>query len=212
MRNKTDSLFRFEGTNDPRRLRDIFAVAGFTREAVDEITKHALLDLPVLLRLTESGSSAHNLIRLLKLAQPVPIEAARSALAPMDLGELIKGGLLSQNGDGVVAEASLTPETDNLYIAYDFDPGFTGVAQEANHVLEVGPSSQTLAALTVRRKCDRALDLCAGAGIQSLLAAKHCATVVGTDINRRALNFADFNARLNGISNLELRHGNLSSR
>jgi len=71
------------------------------------------------------------------------------------------------------------------------------------------PSSQTLAALTVRRKGEHALDLCAGAGIQSMLAAKHCADVVATDINHRALNFADFNIRLNGVSNVTLRHGNL---
>lgn len=46
-----------------------------------------------------------------------------------------------------------------------------------------------------------------GAGIQALLAARHAERVVGTDPNRRALNFAMMNARLNGIGNLQVREG-----
>jgi methylase of polypeptide subunit release factors len=177
--------------------------------AWDEIIKYALIDLSVLLRLTASGSPAHNLIRLFKLGQSVPLEMARAALAPLDLADLIDLGLLRQLSGQIIAEAALTPEIEGLYFAHDFDPAWTGEAADANHVLEAGPSSQTLAALTVRRKGEHALDLCAGAGIQSMLASQHCVDVVATDINRRALNFADFNARLNGISNIETRPGNL---
>src|SRR5208282_1012627 len=78
-----------------------------------------------------------------------------------------------------------------------------------DHVLEAGPSSQTLSSLTVRRKGEHALDLCAGAGIQSLVAAAHCNDVIATDINRRALNFGEMNAQLNGIHKIEFRYGNL---
>jgi methylase of polypeptide subunit release factors len=208
-RNKAEDTFRFERITDLRGFRDALIGAGFTRTAIDEVTKHALIDLPVLLRLTASGSPAHNLIRLFKLGRELPVEAARSALAPLNLADLIDVGLLRQRGGNVVSEAALTPEIGDLYFAHDFDPAYTGEAADTNHVLEAGPSSQTLAALTVRRKGEHALDLCAGAGIQSMLAAKHCADVVATDINRRALNFATLNTRLNGISKVELRHGNL---
>jgi methylase of polypeptide subunit release factors len=54
-----------------------------------------------------------------------------------------------------------------------------------------------------------ALDLGTGFGFQALLAARHAHRVVGTDINPRALNFAALNARLNGLSNIELRLGGL---
>jgi hypothetical protein len=43
--------------------------------------------------------------------------------------------------------------------------------------------------------------------LQALLAAKHCQQVVATDLNERALAFAGFNARLNGVGNIELRQG-----
>lgn len=208
-RNRSDTPFRLKRAVDLRRLRDILNAAGFTRAALGEVVKHGLIDLPVLMRLTAAGSQAHNLIRLFKLGQAVPIEAARVALAPMSLADLIDLGLLRQIGPNVIAEVALSPENGDLYLAHDFDSTYTGEAADANHVLEAGPSSQTLAALTVRRKGEHALDLCAGAGIQSMLAAKHCAEVVATDINRRALNFGEFNLRLNGISNIELRQGTL---
>jgi methylase of polypeptide subunit release factors len=209
LRNKGETPFQLGRVGDLNCLRDTLVTAGFNKAALDEIAKHGLIDLPVLVRLTANNSPLHNLIRLFKLGRQVAIEAARSALEPMNLADLIDLGLLRHTNGNVIAEAGLTPEIGGLYVAHDFDPAFTGELPDANHVLEVGPSSQTLAALTVRRECERALDLCAGAGIQSMLAAKHCAKVVATDINRRALNFAELNARLNGISNLELRQGNL---
>jgi hypothetical protein len=208
-RNHSESLFRIERVDSLARLRDALVSAGFTKAAFDELNGHGLPDLPVLMRLTASGSTAHNLVRLFRLAQPIPVEAAGSALAPVTLANLVEIGLLRHIEGSVIAEAALTPETDDLYVAHDFDPLYTGQAADANQVLEAGPSSQSLAALTVRRKGEHVLDLCAGGGIQSMLAAKHCADVIATDISRRALNFGAFNLRLNGITNVEFRHGNL---
>jgi methylase of polypeptide subunit release factors len=79
----------------------------------------------------------------------------------------------------------------------------------ANHVLGAGRASITLANLTVRRRGETVLDLGTGSGIQALLAARHATRVIATDLNPRALNFAGFNALLNGVSNLELRQGSL---
>ena len=79
--------------------------------------------------------------------------------------------------------------------AHDFVPG-------------IQSPSVTLAKLAVRRRIRRALDLGTGCGIQALLAAKHAEHVVATDVNPRALSFAAFNARLNGVENIEFRLGN----
>jgi hypothetical protein len=55
------------------------------------------------------------------------------------------------------------------------------------------------------------LDLGTGCGIQALHASRHAATVVGTDISRRALAFARFNAELAGLApdRFELRAGSM---
>jgi SAM-dependent methyltransferase len=69
-----------------------------------------------------------------------------------------------------------------------------------------GPSL-TLSRLTVRRPVETALDVGTGGGIRAILAARHSGRVVATDVNARALNFAAFNTRLNGVDNVELRLG-----
>jgi hypothetical protein len=64
-----------------------------------------------------------------------------------------------------------------------------------------------LAHLTVRGEEERALDLCAGNGIQAILLAAHASHVVATDVNTRALAYATFNAALNDVANVEVRAG-----
>ena len=46
-----------------------------------------------------------------------------------------------------------------------------------------------------------------GSGVQAILASRHSDRVVATDLNERALNFAAFNAALNGAENIEFRAG-----
>jgi methylase of polypeptide subunit release factors len=79
----------------------------------------------------------------------------------------------------------------------------------ADHVLGVGGSTNTLAALTVRRPVEAALDMGTGSGLQALLAAAHTERVVGVDLNPRAIHYARLNAKLNEIANVEFRQGDL---
>ena len=84
----------------------------------------------------------------------------------------------------------------------------TGALRE-DHVVGLNPPALLLARLTVRRRVRTVLDLGCGGGVQALLAARHADRVVGTDLNPRAVAFARFNARLNGVENAELRAGDL---
>src|SRR5690606_34305992 len=91
----------------------------------------------------------------------------------------------------------------------DLDEAALGGALPADHVLGVGGASRTLAELIVPTPVDRALDLGTGCGIQALLIARHADEVVATDISERALAFAELNARLNAVTNIEFRHGSM---
>ena len=73
----------------------------------------------------------------------------------------------------------------------------------------MSPPARLLARLTVREAAGRVLDLGCGGGVQALLAARHAESVVGVDLNPRALAFARFNARLNRVRNVEWREGDL---
>lgn len=78
-----------------------------------------------------------------------------------------------------------------------------------NHVLGVGGASRTLSALMLQNEARSVLDLGTGCGIQAMHAARHAQRVVATDISRRALELAAFNAELNQIDGIEFRFGSL---
>jgi len=50
------------------------------------------------------------------------------------------------------------------------------------------------------RHFERALDLCCGSGVQGLAVATHASEVEGTDVNPRAVAFANLNASLAGLA------------
>jgi methylase of polypeptide subunit release factors len=143
------------------------------------------------------------LARLLLLGLPLTEAEAAAALGAVDPRALERAGWLVACDDGVRATLKLVPHGD-LLIASDRDAeGPSG----SDWVAGMHPPSVTLAKLTVRRSVARALDVGTGNGIQALLASRHAEAVVATDVNRRALDFAALNARLNGIGTIEFRLG-----
>ncbi|MCR6648449.1 MAG: methyltransferase [Cellulomonas sp.] len=97
------------------------------------------------------------------------------------------------------------------WLASDLGELATGGALRTDHVLGVGGASTTLAQVTVRDERARGLDLGTGCGVQALHASRHVGHVTATDISRRALGFARFNAALAGIGEdrLALREGSM---
>jgi methylase of polypeptide subunit release factors len=140
------------------------------------------------------------LIRLFLLELEVPVAEAESALP---VAAAAACGLVEVRGDTVVPQVQLIPAGD-LVFACD-RPGGGG----REHVVGPAPSGLLLANLTMRRPVDSALDLGTGCGIQAVAAIRHTQRVVATDVNPRALEFADFNRLLNGGGTVELREGSL---
>lgn len=145
-------------------------------------------------------------------AGPDDAVRARVDLRPYEAAD----GLGGQPVDGAAGSAGAGPDgraggTVDWWIASDLGELATGRALRTDHVLGVGGASTTLAQVTVRDPRTRALDLGTGCGIQALHAARHTRTVVATDISRRALAFARFNAALAGVGpeRLELRAGSM---
>jgi SAM-dependent methyltransferase len=92
---------------------------------------------------------------------------------------------------------------DGLVLASDSD----GAAPPATRVPGLSPVSRTLAAVTVRRDGERALDLGTGSGIHAFVAARHAGDVRAVDINPRAVAFSEFNAQLNEVENVAFSQG-----
>lgn len=193
-------------------LRRALASAGYTPEGVRAALdvegegSPRLADVAVHLRRLADGEPLSTLIRLFLLGVGVPAAEAKRALAPAPLARLERLGLLLERAGEVEPLVRLVPFGD-LVLACDRGDDQAPSGQGPDHVAGVHAPSITLAKLAVRRPVASALDLGTGLGIQALLAARHSTRVTATDVNPRALGFAAFNARLNGVPNVELRQG-----
>jgi hypothetical protein len=159
--------------------------------------------LPLYLWRTRGGTPLETLVRLFLLRQPVGLEAAGKALAP--LADWAESGLLHVGPGEVRATVELCP-FEGLVLAADW-PG--PAAPGVDPVMGVAASSRALAQMTVRRRAARALDLGAGGGVQALLAAAHCEQVWAVDLNPRSVPLARLSACLNGRSNVTCLQGDL---
>jgi hypothetical protein len=193
-------------------LATALADAGYDEEGLARIGLHEPLrpespELPYHLLELEGAGRLGALVRLFQLALAVDAEEAAGALAPAPLDRLVGLGLLVREPEGIRSTAALVPVL-GILLASDWEPAASPPAR-ADHVLGASSPSRILTCLAVREPVESALDLCAGSGLQALLAASHARRVVATDVNGRALRFAELNAALNGRDNVETREGSL---
>ena len=144
------------------------------------------------------------LVRLFLARETLTADAVAAALAGVDMGELAQAGLIAVRDGLVRARFTLQPFAGLLVVS-----DHPSERLRKDHVVRVGPATRTLAALTVRRPVEAALDLGTGSGVQAFLAARHSERVVGVDLNPRALRLARLNAALNGVENVDWRQGDL---
>jgi len=153
-----------------------------------------------------SGNALHTLIKAFCLGLPVPRNELTHAVGAATVDYLVSLALVTWERDTLIPLIAIDAARD-LLIAHD--PARRGESLMGDHVIGLGPAPRTLAALTVRLKAGRVLDLGTGSGIHALLALKHCNEAVATDINPRALAYTRFNAALNRLAIPTTRQGNL---
>ncbi|MCU1597823.1 MAG: SAM-dependent methyltransferase [Glaciihabitans sp.] len=161
-------------------------------------------------------SAAAVLARLFVLGLPVAGEDLATALPSLGVEGAVSLGLVAASTGLITPLVDLRPYsfTDswgeaNWWIASDLGELSLGRALNENHVLGVGGASLTLTGLMIDRSARTTLDLGTGCGIQAMHASRHSGRVIATDISERALDYARFNATLNGIANIEFRLGSL---
>ncbi len=192
-----------------RRLRAALDAAGFTARAAAAALGRELgaaspsQEHPVLLRRAAAAETSLRVaLELFVLEQPVAVDAVEQALSPLFADDLVELGLAHESGDSLRASVRIVPHEPFL-LASDRMSG----PPRADLVTGVTRPATLLSQLTVRRPVKRALDLGTGNGILALLCSGHAERVVATDINEHALELAELNMALNGVTNVELRLG-----
>ena len=134
---------------------------------------------------------------------------AAAALGDKTLQRLLEHGLLlHSDGSKVVAPIQVYPlalawppehSSECALIATDWD--LESLLPPRTTIMPVGVDSLELALTAPRGGRRRVLDLCAGSGVQGIVAALAGAEqVVAADVNPRALCFCAFNAALNDVA------------
>ncbi|MDQ1546705.1 MAG: hypothetical protein QOH69_1609 [Actinomycetota bacterium] len=154
--------------------------------------------------------------RLFVLGLPADIADVALALPGLELEGAVELGLIAVGDIDCRPLVDLRPYsfTDSWgaaewWLASDLGELALGGALPEDHVLGVGGASLTLAGLQLGRASNLALDLGTGCGIQALHASRFAGRVIATDISQRALDYASFNAELNGIRTIEFRLGSM---
>jgi SAM-dependent methyltransferase len=144
------------------------------------------------------------LIRLFYLGESVAAGESEELVPKKILRHLLEGGFLERDGERV-RPACMLMHFGELILASD--PRRNGEAHGPGLVLGVNQTTQLLARCTILPAGGKALDLGTGCGTLALAAAPNAASVMGTDINPRALEFAALNAALNGVTNVSFLQG-----
>lgn len=156
------------------------------------------------------------LAMLFVLGLPVPRADAEQAFPTAGLDAVVSAGLLRVDDDRAHPTVDLRPYAfvddagaGSWWIVSDLGELALGSALDEEHVLGIGGATTTLSGLQVPVPVHRVLDLGTGCGIQAMHARRFADEVVATDISRRALDIARFNAQLNGSDGIDFRFGSL---
>jgi hypothetical protein len=196
------------------RAREALDKAGYTKSNISEVlnleTQGAVVTAADLVRISRrfGGSPLETLIHLFVLGRPVSVELARGAVAPMALEEWVRLGLLQLTGSVVTPLYELLL-SEGLLLALPIPSTRRPPSRETLELHRELRSARTwlLEQVTVRRPSSSTLDLTAGTGVHTLLAAGHSQEILAVDVNPRAVELISFNALLNGFSHIQGRAG-----
>jgi len=197
-------------SSDAARLRDFFLQSGYAEDQLrkkgyfNELPSTRLRNFPRLLDRMRETNSQNILLRWFWLGVPQEASSVAAFLPPWFVELALCCGLLRRDGENLASEVMLFP-VDNFLVVCDHTVKID--ASDPEFVLWPNPTSRLLSRFTVRRPSRATLDLGTGNGIQALSAAAHSEQVVATDLNPRAVTYAQFTARLNGLENIECLPG-----
>ncbi len=188
------------------QLRAFFDEAGYTESnlrkhlGAAELPSSHLRNRSRLLDRTSAITQLNTLLRWFWLFMVQDRELAASQIPSVILEVMLECGLLAAE-EGMLAPRAMLLHIDGFLVASDHPVGIENKQNEM--VLWPNPTSKFLAKFAVKQHSRATLDLGTGSGILSLNASSFSDSVVATDLNARAVACANFNARLNGIENVE---------
>ena len=196
---------------ESKEFRDFFRESGYNTKTL--MSRFRSMEIPALhlLKLYLMGvplepSRLNILFRWFWIGSEVETATAREYIPERILSLFLTAGVLTEAGACLESTVRISPFAEFLVLS---DHAITRKGPlRADTVLWPNPTTLLCYHMAMQAPVGRTLDLGTGNGILALAAAAHSGTVVATDLNARALQFCEFNAALNGVTNVEFREGN----
>jgi SAM-dependent methyltransferase len=202
-------------------VREHFSRTGFTEQLLRQrldIQPGKELDLSVLSGRPavkpKVGDRLDALIYLFVVGESIPAAEAESFFPPPVWAILLQTHLIltdPTHADRCVASVALYPIRDLLIVSDRWNnPNHTPREMFPDIVYPaLTKSAKQFIDFTSYEPCDDFLELCAGTAPAALLASRTAKNIWATDIAERSIDFAKFNAALNGIHNVTFALGDL---
>lgn len=162
-------------------------------------------DSPAIPKEIPSGSPLETLLRVFYSLERVDLDPLRDALRPLTISQLLSTGFCSLEDGQIVSNVGVQPYGQLLFAV---EP-VSRAPRPENVVMKICLSSLEVAHIMNRRRARNALDLGTGCGFLATQLSPGADRVYALDLNPRAVQFADFNARWNSLSNITCLEGNL---
>jgi methylase of polypeptide subunit release factors len=193
-----------------QELRDFFVESGYNTQALTKVFGHTEIPQIHLLKLFMVGitlepNRLNVLFRWFWIGSTVEESTVRAVIPERILSLFLKSGLVIVEENGLSSPIRISP-FEKFLILSDHAVARKG-SLRTDTVLWPNPTSMLCHHLSMQTHFGRLLDLGTGNGILALAASTHSGSVVATDLNARARIFCEFNAALNGITNIEFREG-----
>lgn len=196
------------------QFREFLRTINYDESALDESFGTSIPPAPHhedhsnLLALARKAAPFHCVATLFFFGQPIESALAQTLFPKGMLPLAIKLGLVD-DVDGILRpNVLLVPVGEMLFASDTYD----AVSRDDGHyVPTLNQPAMHLADYAIRRPVKNSLDLCGGFALHAAIVSPASEQVITTDLNPRAKEFAEFNARLNGLSNIKAKTGNLFS-
>lgn len=173
---------------------------GFTRVPWRKPAARALLPFKI-----SDNPPLNLLVRLFWFGETASLGEISSTFSPSIAESLLNCQMLEREADTCVPQCMLV-HFGNLLLACD-SVRRAQSATAPDLVLGTNTPTKILANSLIHRPAADVLDLGTGCGTLAFVASRSAQNVIATDINPRAVAFAEFNSALNGITNVRVRTG-----
>jgi methylase of polypeptide subunit release factors len=204
-------MLRSLSTDEARDIRQFLRDSGYSVQALKARFGQTELPHVQLLTLYLAGVALEP-TRLNLLMRWFWVGGAVEAVAPRELVPermvelFVSSGILTAE-DGFLRSPFRISPFNELLILSDHAVPAAGPSL-SDMVIWPNQTTRLCYDMSLRSPVSRTLDLGTGTGVLAFSAAAHSGSVVATDLNPRARQFCEFNAALNGVSNIEFREGN----